>query len=254
VNTVLVVPAAGLGSRLGSTLPKLLHPVAGAPMIDHLAALYRAHVTRWVFVCRPADDAAVRAACERLGLAADVVHQPSATGMLDALLIPVSLVAACAPDFVWLTWADQIAIHPLTVLRLASTARVSPRPALVMPTSLRPAPYIHFDRDAARRIVAVRQRREGDVMPEMGEADCGLFSLTRPAYVDLLPAYAGEAAARGASTGERNFLPFVAWLQARARIETFPSMEPIESVGVNTPEDQADVERGLAKRPADPTA
>jgi hypothetical protein len=119
---------------------------------------------------------------------------------------------------------------------------------MVMPTALQPAPYIHFERDAERRIVAVRQRREGDAMPEIGEADCGLFSLTRAAYVDLLPAYAGETGASGAGTGERNFLPFIPWLQTRARIETFPCMEPIESVGVNTPQEQAEVERALARR------
>ncbi len=33
-------------------------------------------------------------------------------------------------------------------------------------------------------------------------------------------------------------------------IETFPSVEPIESVGVNTPEEQVEVERALAARAA----
>ena len=38
---VLVLPAAGTGSRLGSSRPKVLHPVAGRPMLAHLAALHR---------------------------------------------------------------------------------------------------------------------------------------------------------------------------------------------------------------------
>lgn len=252
VRIALVVPAAGIGSRLGSSLPKLLHPVGGVTMLAHLARLYRARVDRWFIVCRPADEAAIRPACDELALDADLTVQPAPTGMLDALLIPVAHVARAAPDLVWVTWADQVAIHPLTVARLERTAAVSPRPSLVMPTSLRPGPYIHFDRDASRRIVAVRQRREGDAMPEMGESDCGLFSLTRQAYVDWLPDFAGSSMAVGAATGERNFLPFIPWLQARGAIETFPSMEPIECVGVNTPQEQADVERALAARSPEP--
>ena len=248
MRIALVVPAAGIGSRLGSPLPKLLHPVAGVTMLTHLARLYRERIARWFIVCRPADDAAVRAACDALAIDADLTHQATPTGMLDALLLPAALVDQSQPDLVWITWADQVAIHPLTVDRLERTAGVSPRPALVMPTSLRPAPYIHFDRDANRRILAVRQRREGDAMPEMGESDCGLFSLTRQAYVDHLPEFAASAMAIGAGTGERNFLPFIPWLQTRGVIETFPSMEPIESVGVNTPDEQREVERALAAR------
>ena len=36
MNRVLVVPAAGMGTRLGSAVPKALTLVAGRPMIDHV--------------------------------------------------------------------------------------------------------------------------------------------------------------------------------------------------------------------------
>jgi bifunctional N-acetylglucosamine-1-phosphate-uridyltransferase/glucosamine-1-phosphate-acetyltransferase GlmU-like protein len=217
-------------------------------MLDHLAALYRARVERWFIVCRPADEAAIREHCDRLAIEVELAHQPRPTGMLDAILVPSGDVARLAPDLVWITWCDQIAIHPLTVARLATTAMVSPRPAMVFPTSLRPSPYIHIERDAARRITAVRHRREGDPMPEMGESDAGLFSLTRETYTELLPAFSAAMVPTGSQTRERNFLPFIPWLQARARIDTFPCVEPIESVGVNTPEELAEIERYLRNR------
>lgn len=252
MSIALVVPAAGVGSRLGSTVPKLLHPVAGQPMLDHLAGLYAGRADRWFIVCRPADEAAIREHTARLQLDVVFTHQATPTGMLDAILRPRKAIAADPPDLVWITWCDQVAIHPLTVARLWSTATVSPRPALAFPTSLKPSPYVHFERDSARRLVAVRHRREGDVMPEMGETDAGLFSLTREAYLDLLPrfdsAFDAIPAAEGRGTRERNFLPFIPWLQAQARIETFPCVDPMESVGVNTPQDLADVERYLQRR------
>ncbi len=76
-------------------------------------------------------------------------------------------------------------------------------------------------------------------MPDEGETDAGLFSLSRAAYFDLLPQFAVEPTPHGAATRERNFLPFIPWLHARAEVVTVPCVSWIESVGVNTPEDVA---------------
>ena len=79
-------------------------------------------------------------------------------------------------------------------------------------------------------------------MPTVGESDMGLFRLSDRAYFELLPEYSKEAA-HGAGTGERNFLPFIPWLARRGRVETFPGHEPIEALGINTPEDLERIER-----------
>ena len=80
-------------------------------------------------------------------------------------------------------------------------------------------------------------------MPETGISDAGLFSLSRRAFEQWLPEYARVATA-GASTGERNFLPFLPWLSGRSKVMTFEI--PVEEAqGVNTPEDLAQVERRL---------
>ena len=50
---LLVIPAAGLGSRLGAGVPKVLVPVAGVPMLDRLLDLYRSAVDRVVVVAVP---------------------------------------------------------------------------------------------------------------------------------------------------------------------------------------------------------
>jgi hypothetical protein len=109
---------------------------------------------------------------------------------------------------------------------------------------VRDEPYIHFDRDRSGRIARVLQRREGDTMPARGESDMGLFALSRRAFVDLLPEYA-RAASPGAGTHERNFLPFIPWAAARAGVSTFPCENPMEAIGINTPEELAAVEAYL---------
>jgi 2-C-methyl-D-erythritol 4-phosphate cytidylyltransferase len=54
MTRLLVIPAAGLGSRLGSALPKVLVPVAGVPMLDRILELYRAVADRVVVITHPA--------------------------------------------------------------------------------------------------------------------------------------------------------------------------------------------------------
>ena len=55
---------------------------------------------------------------------------------------------------------------------------------------------------------------------------------------------------RGSTTGERNFLPFIAWANASHDVVTFPAHDEMEAVGVNTPEELQTVERYLSARGA----
>ena len=243
---VLIVPAAGLGSRLLSPLPKLLVPVAGTPMIDRLFDLYAGPAPRTVIVCNPASRPQVEAHV-RLRPEVGVAVQPEPTGMLDAITIGIAAAKPFEPRSVWITWCDQVGVHPRTLENLAERCERSPEAPLIMPTVRRADPYIHLERDPTGRIVRVLHRREGDAMPEHGESDMGVFALSAEAAFELLPAYAREVVA-GAGTGERNFLPFIPWVARRAGVITFPSEEPEEAIGVNTPEELRTVEAYLRRR------
>ncbi len=250
-SRVLVVPAAGVGSRLGGAVPKLLVPVAGVPMIDRILDLYRAHVAHVVVVVSPAAAADVRRHLDAHGTAGSIacVEQPAPTGMLDAILLASPVVHRCEPASVWITWCDQVAVCASTIEQLVSYTRRRPPAALVMPTAVREHPYIHLERDAAGRIARVRHRREGDEMPAVGESDIGLFALSAVAFNELLPQYARDVDV-GGGTGERNFLPFIPWLAGAYDVVTFPCTDPMEAVGVNTPEELRVVEGYLRQRSA----
>jgi bifunctional UDP-N-acetylglucosamine pyrophosphorylase / glucosamine-1-phosphate N-acetyltransferase len=253
-SRLLIVPAAGLGTRLGAG-PKLLVQVAGIPMIDRLLALFAGVVDGAVVVVHPSFELDVR---QHLGESArggldgaavpvTTVVQPRPTGMLDAILLAEPTVRGVDAAEVWITWCDQVAIHPATIRRLAEVTAAHPDAALVMPTVTRRTPYIHLQRDGTGRIVEILHRREGDAMPEVGESDMGLFALPRSSFTELLPRYAREVAV-GTTTGERNFLPFVAWASEGHEVVTFPAVDEMEAVGVNTPEELRIVESYLAAR------
>jgi bifunctional N-acetylglucosamine-1-phosphate-uridyltransferase/glucosamine-1-phosphate-acetyltransferase GlmU-like protein len=236
---------------LGSTLPKVLTPVAGRPMLEHLLDLYSNVVDRSIVVVKPGVEEAVSARGLARGVALETAVQASPTGMLDAILAPIGRVRALAPKWIWITWCDQVAVLPETVLGLRRLLDENPAPDLVLATCRQPHPYIHFERGPSGEIVGLRQRREGDEMPAEGESDSGLFVLSPNAYLERLPQFAAEVPP-GGGTGERNFLPFIPWLAKgnRGAVRTVACREVIESIGINTPEELLRVEAHLARRPA----
>ena len=246
---MLIVPAAGLGTRLGTTLPKLLVPIGGVPMIDRVLALYRGVVDHAVVVVGPA---ALGRVVEHLaggvsGVTTECVVQEQPTGMLDAIMLGQDSAARRRPLHVWVTWCDQVAVDPRTVERLAMFTGPHDRVPLVLPTVRSANPYIHLERDRSGRIVRVLHRREGDAMPPEGESDMGLFAISAAAYLEHLPAYARDVET-GTGTGERNFLPFIPWMSARGEVVTFPAHDPMEAVGINTPAELQAVEAYLSRR------
>jgi len=244
MNRLMIIPAAGRGSRLQSSTPKVLYPVAGRPMIDYLLELYAPFVDRFVLVLHPSFAEAVERHCAGSGLHIDYDVQSEPTGMLDAILIPKERVQRYQPQQIWITWCDQIAVDPKTVRALAETSEREQDAAMVMPSIVKSEPYIHIVRNEAGKIVDLLHRREGDHLPDPGESDMGLFSVSRSAYLELLPRFADEAVT-GQATRERNFLPFIPWVAGKTRVVTFPALNVIESVGINDATDLRHIEEHL---------
>src|ERR687897_2273613 len=222
-------------------------------MIDHLFERYRHAVRRFVLVLHPSFESDVRRHVEQIAPSVDVMYaaQPEPTGMLDAILLASDAVSTSAADRIWITWCDQIGVHPDTIATLTRMSEERSDVPAIFPTARQATPYIHLDRDAAGQITAIRQRREGDAMPQVGESDMGLFSLSPNAYFELLPQF-GREAMKATATRERNFLPFIPWLVQRGKpVLTFASTNEMEAIGVNTPDDRRRLEeylRGLEQQ------
>jgi bifunctional UDP-N-acetylglucosamine pyrophosphorylase/glucosamine-1-phosphate N-acetyltransferase len=247
MDRLLIVPAAGAGTRLGTSVPKLLVPVDGIPMITRVLALYTDLASRAAIVVHPAALPEVRRQLANPPIAVDFVTQEEPTGMLDAILLAAPVVERWQPARVWITWCDQIALLPSTLAKLRAVDESAPAPALALPTCRARDPYVHFVRGSDGRIMKVLHRREGDTMPDEGETDAGLFDLSQQAYSVDLRAYAGRPQI-GARTGERNFVPFVAWMAERGTVVTVDCAEPEEAVGINTPDELARIEDHLRAR------
>jgi bifunctional UDP-N-acetylglucosamine pyrophosphorylase/glucosamine-1-phosphate N-acetyltransferase len=92
-RTRAIVLAAGLGTRMKSRLPKVLHPICGRPMIDYvLDAAEAATGGRPVVVWSPA----VEAVCDAVADRADTARQAEPRGTGDALAAGLVALAALA--------------------------------------------------------------------------------------------------------------------------------------------------------------
>jgi bifunctional N-acetylglucosamine-1-phosphate-uridyltransferase/glucosamine-1-phosphate-acetyltransferase GlmU-like protein len=225
----------------------VLSPVNDKAMIDHLFERYRGAVHRFVIVVHPSFESSVREHVSRSAptLLVDYVTQAAATGMLDAILLAADAVGRTAPNRIWITWCDQIGTHPDTVATLGRLSEAHPETHAILPTTRQSPPYIHLERDSRGRIIGIRQRREENLMPTVGESDMGLFSLSAESYFTHLPEFGREATASPV-TGERNFLPFLPWLVRQGfSVRTFPSTNETEAIGVNTPDDRRRLEEYL---------
>ena len=216
-------------------------------MIDHVLDRYRDVVDAAVVVVSPNDRLMAVTHLATSDSPILLAEQSAPTGMLDANLAAVDAVRQSRPERVWITWCDQVGISAATVATLRECDATSSHHDVILPVVRQSSPYIHFERDPDGRLTSVRQRREGDEMPQTGTSDAGLFSLSRKAFEEWLPDYA-RIAQPGTGTGERNFLPFLPWLSSRASVMTF-EIAAEEAQGINTPEDLASVERRLRSGP-----
>ena len=112
-SKVALVLAAGLGTRMRSRTAKVLHPVAGSPMLAHVLATVRAAGARPVVVLSKESEAA------RAILPADVpvAMQDPPRGTGDA----VRAALAAVPDLggpAFIVYGDTVLVRPETLRRL----------------------------------------------------------------------------------------------------------------------------------------
>ncbi len=116
-SSLTIVLAAGEGTRMRSALPKVLHPVAGQPMLAHvLAAAPKGEGDALAVVIGP-DHAAVAEAIKRLRPDAMIFVQRERLGTAHAVLAARDAIARGADDLL-VVFGDTPLISAETFARL----------------------------------------------------------------------------------------------------------------------------------------
>ncbi len=189
-DLAIVVLAAGKGTRMGNALPKVLHPLAGAPLLAHVLGTARALQPTRLVVVVGHEAARVETAVRRLAPEATVVVQEPQRGTGDA--VQVALPALPQGGTLLVLYGDTPLLRPSTLERLLAEHRQ--HQAAVTLLAIRPedpGAYGRIRTDGAGRPIEVVEARHAP--PELLASDLcnsGVMALELELVRRLLPTLA----------------------------------------------------------------
>lgn len=234
----LVVLAAGMGTRMKSRVPKVLHRVAGLPMIEYVlrAAEPLRPATRTIVIGYEAEQVR-RALAGRPDL--EFVVQEPQLGTAHALLQVEPLLAGARGTALLLS-GDVPLLRTTTLERLVETHTRSGAALTVLTAFLeRPFGYGRIVRRNGRVVRIVEERDATPAERRIQEVNGGVYAL------DLVPLFDGLRRIGAHNAQGEYYLPdlVAVYRRRRLRIETVVVDDPREVRGVNSRTELAEVSR-----------
>jgi bifunctional UDP-N-acetylglucosamine pyrophosphorylase/glucosamine-1-phosphate N-acetyltransferase len=125
--TAAIVLAAGIGSRMKSALPKVMHRIAGRPMVNHvLATLAAEQITPVVVVVGPDMDVVAKAVAPH-----QTVIQKDRLGTGHAVLQAQGALASFDGDIV-IVYGDTPFVEAATIAKMRAARAAADKPAVVV--------------------------------------------------------------------------------------------------------------------------
>ncbi|CUH85646.1 bifunctional UDP-N-acetylglucosamine diphosphorylase/glucosamine-1-phosphate N-acetyltransferase GlmU [Thalassovita mediterranea] len=235
MSTALVILAAGMGSRMNSDLPKVLHKIAGAPLLVHAITSGAAvNPSRLVVVAGHGADQ-VRSAVEDWAPEAEVVIQAEQLGTGHAVLQAREALEGFEGDVIVL-YGDTPFIQPDTIARMVE-ARQQHDVVVLGFEPEDPARYgrLVMDGDQLQRIVEYKDASEAERAITL--CNSGLVAADATVLFDLLDQVGNDNAA-----GEYYLPDIVAIAKDRNLSATAVTCDPSETLGVNSRTELAQAE------------
>ncbi len=237
-----IVLAAGLGTRMKSDLPKVLHPIAGRPMIRHLLESLNTLEPERIVVVISAEARNVRAAVQPHPTA--VQAEQKGTG--HAVLQAKQQMTGFTGDVLILFGGDPL-ITPETMKKLLDRRRGDDDPAAVVLGFRPPEPglYGRLIVDGAGRLEAIVEA--GDATPKQLATDLcnsGVMAVDGKRLFDIL----GRVGNNNAK-GEFYLTDIIAIAnEDGANCAVIEAQDPDELTGIDTRADLAAAEAIAQKR------
>jgi bifunctional UDP-N-acetylglucosamine pyrophosphorylase/glucosamine-1-phosphate N-acetyltransferase len=189
-KTAAVILAAGKGTRMKSALPKVMHAIAGQPMIGHvLASLAPLGPSPVVVVVAPGMKNVTLAVAPH-----GTAIQEQQLGTAHAVIAAREALGADADDLLIL-YGDTPLITTSTLERLLGRRRAADKPAVVV-LGMRPAEAAEYGRlvvDGEGRLEAIVEYREATAKQRrIGLCNSGVMAVDGRRIWDLLAAVSNK--------------------------------------------------------------
>jgi bifunctional UDP-N-acetylglucosamine pyrophosphorylase / glucosamine-1-phosphate N-acetyltransferase len=242
-SPLVLVMAAGKGTRMRSSLPKMLHPVCGRPMVAWpVLAAREAGAGRVAAIVSPGVDLSAG-----LPEGVETVEQPDPDGTGGAIRAARALIEES--ETVLVLSGDVPLISAATVASLLEAHAASPAAATMLTIELDdPAAYGRVVRAASGEVErVVEAKAAGDADAEqlaIGEINAGTYAF------DAAPLAAALASLSNDNAQGEYYLPdvFPALREAGHTVAAHLADDPAVTMGVNNRVDLAAVEAEARRR------
>jgi len=238
VDVHVVILAAGKGTRMKSALPKVLHRVAGRPMIDHVRAVAQVLRPRSTTVVIGHQAEVLESAMPRHGDITFVVQEPQ-LGTAHALLTTEPVLRDATGVLVLLS-GDVPLLSGDTLKRLVER-HVSRAAAATVVTAVvdDPSSYGRIVRVGEQIARIVEERDATSAEREIREINSGIYAFALAGLFDAVRSIASENAQK------EYYLPDLVAINRRRGlvVETVTVSNPDEIRGINSRVELAAVSR-----------
>jgi len=235
-----IVLAAGLSTRMKSKVPKVLHPVAGRPLLGHILATVRAAGARPLVVLSE-ESAPAR---ELLDESARVAMQETPRGTGDA--VRVALAAANGDRGVaYIVYGDTPLLRAETLARMRALLAERDAPIALLAGKVgTDNAYGRVVRDERGDVARIVERRLATSQErELPESNLGAYAVELDWLRDAV------ARLRPNETGEVFLTDLIAEArQEGKRVAVHLTDDPDEGIGVNTRAELAAADGALRRR------
>jgi bifunctional UDP-N-acetylglucosamine pyrophosphorylase/glucosamine-1-phosphate N-acetyltransferase len=239
---LVVVLAAGEGTRMRSSRPKVLHAIGGRSLIAHVLFAVATTGGQTAVVVGPGQEAVVKTA-KALMPGAEFYVQRERRGTAHAVLAAKAALARGADDVV-VAFADTPLITPQTIARLRGALAAGADVAVLGFRPVDPTGYGRLVVDAGGGLLAIRE--ESDLSPAeraIGLCNSGLMALAGNAALAILEQIRDDNAKH-----EFYLTDAVAVARAMGLAAVALETDPDEVRGVNTQAQLAETDAVLQRR------